>query len=245
MRALKASELLRIWDEGQTCSAADRALQLLATIGVTADPRQLATLTIGQRDAYLLQLRQYTFGDVMQARTLCPHCKGPLEFALPVSQLLAAHAMPGPPCWHDLDFEEWHLRFRLPNTEDLFYIAGVGDVNAQREELLARCITDVRRGEKETGIWEMTNEVIRLVVDKMENLDPYAEINLKLSCPECGADWDALFDILGYLDREISMYARRLLREVDVLARAYGWCEADILALSSRRRNAYIGMCGV
>ena len=39
---------------------------------------------------------------------------------------------------------------------------------------------------------------------------------------------------------EVQARARRLLREVDVLARAYGWTEADVLALSEQRRTAYL-----
>ena len=34
--------------------------------------------------------------------------------------------------------------------------------------------------------------------------------------------------------------AQRLLMEVHLLARAYGWREADILGMSPARRNAYL-----
>jgi hypothetical protein len=34
-----------------------------------------------------------------------------------------------------------------------------------------------------------------------------------------------------------------MLREVDTLAAAYHWAEADILALSPRRRQAYLELC--
>ena len=35
-------------------------------------------------------------------------------------------------------------------------------------------------------------------------------------------------------------WARRTLRDVHVLARAYGWREADVLALSPTRRQIYV-----
>ncbi|HEX2516118.1 MAG TPA: phage baseplate protein, partial [Chloroflexota bacterium] len=38
--------------------------------------------------------------------------------------------------------------------------------------------------------------------------------------------------------------ARRLLREVHTLARAYGWREAEILALPGRRRQTYLDLVG-
>jgi hypothetical protein len=34
--------------------------------------------------------------------------------------------------------------------------------------------------------------------------------------------------------------ARRLLHEVDVLARTYGWTEDEVLALSEQRRASYL-----
>ena len=43
---------------------------------------------------------------------------------------------------------------------------------------------------------------------------------------------------------ELATQAKRLLREVHFLARAYGWREADILAMSARRRQAYLEMVG-
>jgi hypothetical protein len=42
----------------------------------------------------------------------------------------------------------------------------------------------------------------------------------------------------GRVDR----HARQILREVDQLARTYGWREPDILALGPARRRAYLGL---
>ena len=63
-----------------------------------------------------------------------------------------------------------------------------------------------------------------------------------LNCPTCGNQWQLFFDIAAFLWLKIEMQARRLLREVHTLARAYGWREADILALSPWRRQAYLEM---
>ena len=51
-----------------------------------------------------------------------------------------------------------------------------------------------------------------------------------------------LFDIGAFLWSEIEACASRLLAEVDALARAYGWRERDILAMSGIRRAAYLDM---
>ena len=80
------------------------------------------------------------------------------------------------------------------------------------------------------------------VAEQMAARDPLAEIELALACPACGHQWQLVFDIASFLWLKIEMQARRLLREVHALARAYGWREADILALSPGRRQAYLEM---
>jgi hypothetical protein len=65
---------------------------------------------------------------------------------------------------------------------------------------------------------------------------------LDFACPSCGHEWQSLFDIAAFFWAEIAAQARRLLREVHQLASAYGWREADILAMSARRRRAYLEM---
>jgi hypothetical protein len=51
-----------------------------------------------------------------------------------------------------------------------------------------------------------------------------------------------LFDIVSFFWTELSAQAKRLLREVHTLARGYGWREADILAMSARRRQLYLDL---
>jgi hypothetical protein len=44
--------------------------------------------------------------------------------------------------------------------------------------------------------------------------------------------------------KEIAAHAKRLLREVHILAAAYKWREADILAMNPNRRQYYLEMVG-
>jgi hypothetical protein len=73
-------------------------------------------------------------------------------------------------------------------------------------------------------------------------MDPQAEILLDLVCPACGHTWLGVFEIVTFLWSEIRARARRLLQEVDALARAYGWREADVLRMSETRRGLYLQM---
>ena len=84
--------------------------------------------------------------------------------------------------------------------------------------------------------------VIAALGEAVVERDPQAEIRLKLVCPSCDNHWFAVFDILAFLWQEITTHARRILRDVHVLASAYGWSESEILALSAMRRRFYLEM---
>jgi hypothetical protein len=87
-------------------------------------------------------------------------------------------------------------------------------------------------------------DVLGAVEDQMAAADPQADVRLALSCPACGHQWQEVFDIVSFLWGEVQAWALRLLREVHTLASAYGWSEADILALSPQRRQMYLEMVG-
>jgi len=78
----------------------------------------------------------------------------------------------------------------------------------------------------------------------IEAQDPAADISLALNCPDCAHAWEMGFDIGVYFWREIQAAARRIVLEVDALARAYGWSETEILGMSASRRNLYLEMVG-
>ena len=67
-------------------------------------------------------------------------------------------------------------------------------------------------------------------------------LELALSCPSCRHQWQATFDIVSFFWSEINAWAHRSLQEVHTLALAYGWREADILAMSPWRRQFYLKM---
>jgi hypothetical protein len=156
------------------------------------------------------------------------------------------------------------VHFRLPDSFDLAAISGSRDADDARRLLLERCVMDVTRtgdavdtdarrasGEAQSPIRETHNsiaisdipgEIIAQLAEQIGRADPDADISLDLSCPACEHRWQIAFDIVTFFWAEINSLAKRLLREVHTLARAYGWREADILAMSAARRQAYLEM---
>ena len=69
-----------------------------------------------------------------------------------------------------------------------------------------------------------------------------ADVRFPVTCPACEHCWPAHFDIVRYLWQELAYWAIRMLAEVHTLAAAYGWSEAQILAITPWRRRYYIDM---
>jgi hypothetical protein len=241
MRAPVAVELLNVWENGLGCSMAGRALLLLKAAFPEMSQDRLAELTIGRRDAALLQLRQALWGPDMDALATCPVCRERLELTVDAREILADSGET-PPGDIFLKLAEFSMTFRLPTTVDLVALEGEDDPHAARLFLLDRCLTSAQRGGASVGTDALPAEVVDGIAKRMADADPMADIQLMLSCPSCEHRWRAAFDIVSFLLMEIEAWAGRILSDVHILARAYGWRETDILNLSSRRRQFYIDL---
>lgn len=241
MRALTASTLLGAWERALSQSPAQRALTLLQFVGAELPPERLASLTIGQRDAHLLNLRESAFGSQMTGVAACPACARQLELSFTVSSVRVAPPteLPGPCLLTHADYE---VEFRLPNSDDVLALSPALDRLAGQRQLLERCLLNVRCHGEAVPFDQLPAELRTAVSDHMAEADPQADVQLSLTCPDCGHHWEAPLDILSYLWAEIHAWATRLLRDIHTLASAYGWREADILALSPWRRQAYLEM---
>jgi hypothetical protein len=240
MRALSVPELLTVWENGLAQPAIDRALTLLEAACPDTPRDALATLSIGHRDASLLTLREWTFGPDMSSIVVCPRCSNKAEISFDVSAVRVSPKL-GPASGVELAFADFELQVRPPNSLDLVAIAAETAVD-QRRRLFERCLVTVHRAGQPASACEVPDETIDAVADRLAAADPQADVQLDISCPFCGHGWRAVFDIVTYFWSEIEAWACRILREVHILASAYGWSERDILALSSTRRQFYLEM---
>ena len=241
MRALSSRELLDVWERGLPQPPAGRALLLLEAACPETPPGMLARWSVGQRDAALLKLREWAFGSPLASLAVCPACAERVELNFDTSDIRAFHDAE-PPETFALAVCNHELLFRLPDSRDLDALAGCADVDAARAVLLERCVLSARLGDTEVAAAELPPEVVAALAGQMERADPQADVELDLCCPHCGHGWRALFDIASFFWDEVHAWAQRLLREVHILAAAYGWREADTLALSPWRRRFYVEM---
>jgi hypothetical protein len=244
MSPLTATDVLRIWELGERQGPLDQALSILAAACPELTTEQLSDLSLGQRDRRLFMLHQRLFGPDLNGFVACPQCRERLEFTLGIAAIGDAEAVEviaEEPAFSAAGFD---IRFRLPNSRDLIAAAASPDPRQARQLLVQRCLREVRReGTDVTGA-ELPEAVIEHLSARLTECDPWQEVLLDMACPACGHCWQPLLDIVTFLWEELAAQAKRLLREVHTLARAYGWREADILALSARRRQTYLEMVG-
>jgi hypothetical protein len=130
---------------------------------------------------------------------------------------------------------------RPPNTADLLACEGQ-DAGASRRRLFASCVVEAVRDDDPVSADDLPDEVVREVLERIAALDPQADTRINLSCPDCHYGWSEVFDVVSFFWTEIDAWARRLLRDVNALARVYGWREQDILSMSTMRRQLYLAM---
>lgn len=239
MRALTAMSLLAVWERGGTQSAVVQALSLLAAVVPQVELRDLEGLPIGRRDALLLTLRERLFGSRVQTVIRCPKCHDSLDLAFSVDQIRVP--MEGESQKEFVsEIDDYEVTFRLPTSEDLLIVRHQTERDSAKELLLERCLLQVlHRG---AVVTEFPRPLTERVIERMAQVDPQGDVQLAVTCAVCGYQWQALFDIASFVWSEIGAWAKRLLRDVHILASAYGWPEENILKMSAWRRQCYLDM---
>jgi hypothetical protein len=240
MRALSGGELLAAWDREPGRRLVERTLALLsAACDESADA--LAGLTIGQRDARLLTLREWAFGPRVSGILACAGCGLRLELTFDLTEVRADASWPAGDA-ASVARDNYEVEFRLPDSSDLLATVDESDPGRLRARLLERCVVAARHRGEPVPADRLPPEIVDAVAGGMARADPQADVELAVSCASCGHDQRVVFDIASFFLGEIDTWASRLLREVHTLASAYGWAERDILALSPRRRQGYLDL---
>lgn len=244
MRPLTTAELLLVWETGLQQSPMERSLHLLGKACAISDVNEVAAMSIGERDARLLQLRGWMFGGHLLNVAHCPHCQERVEWESKVDEL---QLQPVPETAHrqfHLDQEGYHVCFRLPNSQDMHRLLHDPVLRAQPQAVLLQCLLETAFEQQQIPAATLPPGILDMVQQRMSEEDPQADISILLDCPVCKHQWEAVFDIGTYLWTEIHQWSLHLLQEVGLLAKAFSWSEQDILNMSARRRQLYIEMAG-
>ena len=121
----------------------DRALIILAAALPELPRDVLVSLSVGQRDARLLDVRKWTFGSHLASFNECEKCQERLEFEFDVDDI---RVTPGSECMdkkHKVMCGGYELHFRLPTSLDLAAIAVCSYVPEARNLMVSRCVLTV------------------------------------------------------------------------------------------------------
>jgi hypothetical protein len=235
--SLTATQLLHIWEQGQTRHPHQAVKVLLQSLLPPEANESVDTWTIGQRDRFLFKVRDWLFGQVMECGASCPNCDQRIEFSLSTLDLRQPDRDTSEPL--ALEVEGYRVYYQLPTLADLDTVA---DLDSRRSALLKHCIVKATLNGEGIDAETLPPALLDEVAAQMGKADAQAYIRLELACPDCGAQWHAPFDIASYLWQELGTWAKRVQREVHLIATAYGWTETEILGLPSFRRQAYINL---
>jgi hypothetical protein len=186
-----------------------------------------ADLPLTERDRRLLALRQATFGMQLTAIAECPGCSERIEVTLDTADLARLLVTPEAT---DIEMGDLTVTIRPLTSRDL--ADATRFAGKQLPGYLRNRLTGVRG--------EMSEEAAQQIDALIEEREAAGELVCRLSCADCGADWTEYLDIAAHLWTEIEAAAHRLLREVAEIAAAFGWSEAEIMAMSEARRTAYL-----
>jgi hypothetical protein len=229
---LSSSGLIEVWEKGAGQIPIERAITMLSLcLGEPAE--RLWELSIGERDARLLEVYEALFGPALEAFAECPSCGERLEYSVAAGSL--AHGGPSPENALVLQTGSLALQLRLPDSRDLLAASCEATVPAAARLLAERCVLQPA---------QLTDSDVDRISERLAEADPRADTLLDLTCAACGHGWQVVLEVERFLWTRIASAGKRLLREVHLLAQAYGWSEADILGLSAYRRRFYLEMLG-
>src|SRR4051812_13543326 len=126
MRALSTRELLDVWERGLARNDERWALLLLEAACPESTSEELERLSVGERDARLLSLREWAFGGGFTSLAACPACAEQLELSFEADDVRAPPPEGAGP--FRLGVGEHELEFRLPDSQDLLAVSAHADV---------------------------------------------------------------------------------------------------------------------
>ena len=234
MPALTASEMLELWDRGADCHPLDRSVLLAAAARPELAPDAVADLPLGAVTDSQLAVRIETFGPRLTGYVDCVRCGERLELALDAAAILASTKARA----RSREIEVAGRRLRGPCLRDLAAVAGEADPHRGARRLAELC-TVTGGGDR-----DLADDELAAIETAIEDLEPHAQIAIRAACVACGEETVADLDVAALVWEEVAACAQRLLGEVHRLALAYGWSEAEILALSPARRASYLARVG-
>ncbi|WP_086606617.1 hypothetical protein [Erythrobacter donghaensis] len=225
MPFLDDTDALALWEDGERLSMLDRAVQMAAALaGISINAA--GDLPLPVRDRLLLEALWRMGGDSAPVVAPCPDCGTLHEADVALAPLLEARDGPPP----QVTIGQHSTDLRPPSSRDLAEAITSGDPSA----LALRCC-DFDAAPSDPA-------AAQVIEAALEEAFPLLNIQIAMQCDACSTEFARRLDPVPLLWALVTAKAKAALASVDCLARAYGWSEAEIFALSPLRRRRYCEM---
>jgi hypothetical protein len=223
--------------------AVDSIAQRVATVRRLAPPVDASVdwdaLPYADVDAALLAVRRHLQGDRLCAELRCAECGAWGDVVLSVRGYLAdkrprrvAAVTPSQDGW--LACKD--ALFRIPSTAAVLSALGPGRPVAEAATILLRdCVAPgADAGPRPARSLARVSALLDRIAPRLAGL-------IQGICPQCGQLARGWFDPGQFVLRELQARAGAVFEQIHLIASRYGWSEASILALPSRRRALFAG----
>lgn len=194
-----------------------------------------AALPVADRDQLLLAVFVDNYGPAIVTTVCCNACECKFEIDFSVTELTDSLMQEHAECVQGKD-TTYPFRipggtpFRLPTGEDELAVLGMQPEEAAAE-LLSRCLPAGAKKNNTTTLQQA-----------MQKTAPLLDAEFEARCPECsGVQWFH-FNLQHYLLTSLMNEREKLVAEVHLLAKAYGWGLNEILELPRKIRKSHVAL---
>jgi hypothetical protein len=210
--------------------------------GAEIDRSFFWNLTVGKRIECLLNLISFGDSPEISFRFRCPAdaCGQESEAELSIAEISELQARAYTQDCVSIEIEDGRVSFRRPTGYDQLRWLKTrfsGEPAAMREMLQTLVIQTSEFAVDEGAI---TDQVIAVVGQAMDECDPLVNFNLNLRCPDCGKESPCEVDLQAFSLKRLRQAQLSLISSVHRLAAHYHWNEGEIFAVPYWRRAAYL-----
>jgi len=201
--------------------------------GEPCDAALVRRLSVGTRKWLLQHVARRFAADARWFEARCPSCSKPFDLECDLEHAPRKPAGSGFPVIEIVTSLGPRL-FEAPNGGHEEHITDIRPDDPRRT--LAGLCGLAAEAEEEAD--RFTEHELVLIDEALETISPAVADGVDAACPECGREAHFTIDPLDFAFPP----AGALLRDVHILARAFGWSERDILSLPATRRRAYVAL---
>lgn len=203
----------------------------LSATGNAPSQAELMTWPVSRRLQGLLAITIATRGDrwTMTANCDVPACGAPMDLPLNLNAFRREVDQEKTSC--DLP-DGRRLEITVPTGADQLTWLAAGDIGPGA--ILHRLVA------VPDDAIEISAAALEAIEEALEEADPLTTLEIETVCPECGAENSIPLDLEGGCLNLLAAERPRLVDDIHVLATAYHWSEAEILAIPPTRRRQYL-----